>query len=104
MWRTTYLFTNSTPDGDFEFEIVGWLAAIGTAWHLASEGKNIKNITVSGVDYMQNHGTMMVPTFSYVATQLMDNLSGGLSEFIGALPQDAATDSTQYLTKVQYGT
>lgn len=69
--------------------------------HLASEGKNIKNITVSGVDF----SIMMVPIFSYVATQLMDNLSGGLSEFIEALPQDVAPDARQNLTKVQqYGT
>ncbi|KAJ8558680.1 hypothetical protein ON010_g8771 [Phytophthora cinnamomi] len=99
------LFTSSTPDGDFEYEIMVWLAAIGTAWPLASEGKNIKNITVSGVDFMLNHGVNgNMTVFSYVAAQLTKNFTGDLTEFIEALPQDVAPDAKQYLTKVQCGT
>ncbi|GMF28459.1 unnamed protein product [Phytophthora lilii] len=99
------LFTSSTPDGDFEFEVMVWLAAIGTAWPLASEGKNIKNITVSGVEFMLNHGANgNMTVFSYVASELTENFSGDLVEFIDNLPQDVAPDAKQYLTKVQCGT
>ncbi|KAG6956471.1 hypothetical protein JG687_00010571 [Phytophthora cactorum] len=99
------LFTSSTPDGDFEFEIMVWLAAIGTAWPLSSEGKNIKNITVSGVEFMLNHGVNgNMTVFSYVASELTENFSGDLAEFIDNLPEDVAPDAKQYLTKVQCGT
>ncbi|ETP35019.1 hypothetical protein F442_16736 [Phytophthora nicotianae P10297] len=99
------LFTSSTPDGDFEFEIMVWLAAIGTAWPLSSEGKNIKNITVSGVEFMLNHGVNgNMTVFSYVASKLTENFSGDLTEFIDNLPKDVAPDVKQYLTKVQCGT
>ncbi|KAF4137539.1 Glycosyl hydrolase family 12 [Phytophthora infestans] len=98
------LFTSSTPDGEFEYEIMVWLAAIGTAWPLSSEGKNIKNTTVSGVDFMLNHGVNgNMTVFSYVASKLTQDFSGDLTEFIDNLPEDVAPDAKQYLTKVQCG-
>ncbi|KAG3110836.1 hypothetical protein PI125_g9673 [Phytophthora idaei] len=99
------MFTTSILGGNAEFEIMVWLAAIGTAWPLSSEGKNIKNITVSGVEFMLNHGVNgNMTVFSYVASELTENFSGDLAEFIDNLPEDVAPDAKQYLTKVQCGT
>eukprot|EP00644_Phytophthora_capsici_P009499 jgi/Phyca11/6655/fgenesh1_pm.PHYCAscaffold_13_\ len=102
------LFTSSTPGGEEEYEIMVWLAAIGTAWPLSSEGKNIKNITVSGVEFMLNHGVNgNMTVFSYVASELTNDFSGDLMDFIMNLPQGVKLDAKQYLpylTKVQCGT
>ncbi|RLN62177.1 hypothetical protein BBP00_00004934 [Phytophthora kernoviae] len=99
------LFTSSKQDGDFEYEIMVWLAAIGTAWLLSQEGKNIQNITVGGVDFMLNHGINgNMTVFLWVATQLTTDFSGDLMEFIQALPTTIAPGAKQFLTKVQCGT
>ncbi|KAE8984350.1 hypothetical protein PR003_g20499 [Phytophthora rubi] len=42
-----------------------WLTVIGTAWPLVSEGKNIKKITVSDVDFKLNHGNMTPNLFNF---------------------------------------
>ncbi|CAI7575054.1 unnamed protein product [Penicillium bialowiezense] len=99
------LFLSSTADGDEEYEIMVWLAALGGAGPISSTGSAIATVTINGVNwklYSGPNGAMTV--YSFVAESTVTNFSGDLLEFFTYLEKNQGLSSSQYLTHVQAGT
>lgn len=99
------LFTSSTPDGDHEYEIMIWLAALGGAGPISATGSPVANPTVAGQSwslYSGQNGQMTV--FSFVAPAETQSFSADLTEFISYLTESQGLPTSQYLTDVQAGT
>ena len=99
------LFTSSTADGDEEYEIMIWLAALGGAGPISSTGSAIASTTINGVNwklYSGPNGQMTV--YSFVAESTVTDFSGDLLEFFTYLQKNQGLSSDQYLTHVQAGT
>ncbi len=80
------LFTSSTADGDAEYEIMIWLAAIGGAGPISQTGSTIAKPTVAGVAwdlYYGLNGQMKV--YSFVAQAHQTAFSGDLANFVAYL-------------------
>ncbi|CAG8925613.1 unnamed protein product [Penicillium salamii] len=99
------LFTSSTADGDEEYEIMIWLAALGGAGPISSTGSAIATTNINGVNwklYSGPNGQMTV--YSFVAESTVTDFSGDLLKFFTYLEQNQGLSSNQYLTHVQAGT
>jgi xyloglucan-specific endo-beta-1,4-glucanase len=99
------LFTSSTADGEKEFEIMIWLAAIGGAGPISSTGQAIDSTTIDGTEwsvYSGPNGQMTV--YSFVASKQVENFEGDLMEFFNYLVQSQSFKNSQYLIKVECGT
>lgn len=99
------LFTSSSADGDSEYEIMIWLAALGGAGPISSTGKPIGKPTVGGTTwdlYLGPNGQMQV--YSFVASSSVENFSADLVDFLKYLQENQKLSSSQYLTHVQAGT
>ncbi|EGZ11362.1 putative hydrolase [Phytophthora sojae] len=99
------LFTSSTPDGDAEYEIMVWLAAIGGAGPISSTGSAVDQVTVGGVDfslYAGKNGNMTV--YSFVASTMVNRYATDFKQFFDVLPRNLTIDPSQYLINVQAGT
>ncbi|KAL4110408.1 hypothetical protein PRIC1_002099 [Phytophthora ramorum] len=99
------LFTSSTADGEKEFEIMIWLAAIGGAGPISSTGKPIDTTTIAGNEwsvYSGPNGQMMV--YSFVAPKQVENFEGDLMEFFNYLAKSQSFKTSQFLIKVECGT
>ncbi|KAA8648521.1 hypothetical protein EYZ11_012884 [Aspergillus tanneri] len=99
------LFTSSSADGDEEYEVMIWLAALGGAGPISSTGSPIASPTVGETTwdlYKGPNGQMMV--FSFVAQSAMETFSADLVEFLTYLQGHQGLSSSQYLTHVQAGT
>ncbi|KAG1695103.1 hypothetical protein DVH05_020745 [Phytophthora capsici] len=100
------LFTTSTPDGDAEYEIMVWLAALGGAGPISATGKPIKKgVTVGGVKFDLWHGKNgNMTVYSYVAAKQTKSFKADFKQFFHKLPKKHAIAPTQILTHVQAGT
>ncbi|CAI5724863.1 unnamed protein product [Hyaloperonospora brassicae] len=100
------LFTSSKPDGEKEFEIMIWLAAIGGAGPISSTGKPIdEGVAIEGTDwnvFSGPNGEMMV--YSFVASTPGKGFDGDLLAFFTYLEKSQKFDMSQYLIKVECGT
>lgn len=99
------LFTSSSADGDEEYEIMIWLAALGGAGPISSTGSTIATPTVGGQSwslYSGPNGQMTV--FSFVASSTTEDFSADLNDFLKYLQEEQGLPSSQYLTHVQAGT
>lgn len=99
------LFTSSSADGDEEYEIMIWLAALGGAGPISSTGSTIGNPTVGGTTwdlYKGPNGQMTV--YSFVAPSSVENFSADLVDFLKYLQESQGLPSSQFLTHVQAGT
>ncbi|RAQ42323.1 xyloglucan-specific endo-beta-1 [Aspergillus flavus] len=99
------LFTSSSADGDEEYEIMIWLAALGGAGPISSTGSAIATPTVGGQSwslYSGPNGQMTV--FSFVASSTTEDFSADLNDFLKYLQEEQGMPSSQYLTHVQAGT
>ncbi|POM72658.1 Putative hydrolase [Phytophthora palmivora] len=100
------LFTTSTPDGDAEYEVMVWLAAIGGAGPISATGKPIKKkMQVGGVKFDLYHGKNgNMTVYSYVAEKQTNSFKADFKQFFHKLPPNHTIAPTQYLTHVQAGT
>ncbi|EAU35557.1 hypothetical protein ATEG_03755 [Aspergillus terreus NIH2624] len=99
------LFTSSTADGDNEYEIMIWLAALGGAGPISSTGSPVASPTVAGHSwdlYSGMNGQMQV--YSFVASSQTESFSADLQEFIMYLQSNQGLPTSQYLVDVQAGT
>ncbi|KAI1492826.1 family 12 glycosyl hydrolase [Biscogniauxia mediterranea] len=99
------LFTSSSADGDAEYEIMIWLAALGGAGPISSSGSPIATPTINGVSwslYNGPNGNMNV--YSFVASSQQTNFDGDLTDFISYLTSEQGLPTIQYLTSVGAGT
>lgn len=99
------MFLSSTADGDNEYEIMVWLAAIGGAGPISSTGSPIATTTINGVEwklYKGPNGSMTV--YSFVAPSSTTSFSGDMMEFFTYLINNQGLDKSLYLIDVQAGT
>ncbi|KAL4806862.1 concanavalin A-like lectin/glucanase domain-containing protein [Aspergillus unguis] len=99
------LFTSSSADGDAEYEIMIWLAALGGAGPISSTGSSIATVTIGGVSFdlwSGPNGNMQV--YSFVASSTTESFSADLMDFFNYLEENQGFDNSQYLTTVQAGT
>lgn len=99
------LFLSSTADGDAEYEIMIWLAALGGAGPISSTGKSVASTTIGDVSWdlwSGKNGNMQV--YSFVASSPTKSFSGNLMEFFQYLEKNQGLQSSLYLTDVQAGT
>ncbi|KAI5357885.1 Putative glycoside hydrolase family 12, glycoside hydrolase family 11/12 [Septoria linicola] len=105
------LFTSSTPDGDEEFEIMVWLAAIGGAGPISStysadgSATSIGSATIGGVTfdlYKGPNGQMTV--YSFVAPTEVKSFSADMKLFFDYLVENEGFEESQYLISAGAGT
>lgn len=99
------MFLSSTADGDDEFEIMVWLAALGGAGPISSTGSAIATTTINGVKfklYSGPNGSMTV--YSFVAESTTTSFSGDMLDFFTYLIDNEGLSSSLYLVDVQAGT
>ncbi|KAK1935134.1 Xyloglucan-specific endo-beta-1 [Phytophthora citrophthora] len=99
------LFTSSTSDGDNEFEIMIWLAAIGGAGPISSTGSAVATTTIAGTTWSLYSGANGDTTvYSFVASDTVKSFSGDLMDFFTYLIENESFSTAQYLNTVQAGT
>ncbi|KAJ5085970.1 hypothetical protein N7532_010741 [Penicillium argentinense] len=99
------MFLSSTADGDNEYEIMVWLAALGGAGPISSTGSAIATTTINGVSwnlYEGKNGDMTV--YSFVASSTVNSFSGDMLEFFTYLENNQGLSKSLYLVDVQAGT
>lgn len=99
------MFLSSSADGDAEYEIMVWLAALGGAGPISSTGQSVATTTIGGVSFdlwSGKNGNMQV--YSFVASSEAQSFSGDLLDFFQYLEQNQGLQSSLYLTDVQAGT
>lgn len=99
------MFLSSTADGDDEYEIMVWLAALGGAGPISSTGSAIATTTINGVTfklYSGPNGSMTV--YSFVAESTTTAFSGDMLDFFTYLIDNEGLSSSLYLIDVQAGT
>ncbi|KAG1696309.1 hypothetical protein DVH05_018856 [Phytophthora capsici] len=99
------LFTSSTSDGDNEFEIMIWLAAIGGAGPISSTGSAVATTTIANTEWSLYSGANGDTTvYSFVASDTVKSFSGDLMDFFTYLIENESFSTSQYLNTVQAGT
>ncbi|KAH7492447.1 Inactive glycoside hydrolase XLP1 [Phytophthora ramorum] len=99
------LFTSSTSDGDNEFEIMIWLAAIGGAGPISSTGSAVATTTIADTEWSLYSGANGDTTvYSFVASDTVKSFSGDLMDFFTYLIDNESFSTSQYLNTVQAGT
>ncbi|CAI5724844.1 unnamed protein product [Hyaloperonospora brassicae] len=100
------LFTSSKSDGEKEFQVTIWLAAIGGVGPISTTGKPIaEGIAIEGTKwdvYSGLNGDMMV--YSFVPPTPVDGFDGDLLAFFTYLKKSHKFDMSQYLIKLECGT
>lgn len=99
------MFLSSTADGDNEYEIMVWLAALGGAGPISSTGSAIATTTINGVSfklYKGLNGSMTV--YSFVASSTTTSFSGDMLNFFTYLIDNQGLSESLYLVDVQAGT
>ncbi|RLN76366.1 hypothetical protein BBJ28_00007047 [Nothophytophthora sp. Chile5] len=100
------LFTSSSANGENEYEIMIWLAALGGAGPISSTGSTpIAVVTIGGNKFnlfKGPNGKMTV--FSFVATKTITSFTADLMKFINYVTKNQGLPTSQYLIAVQAGT
>ncbi|KAG1695097.1 hypothetical protein DVH05_020739 [Phytophthora capsici] len=99
------LFTSSSANGEIEYELMVWLAALGGPWPLTDSGKPIKTVKIGGVEFDLFQGmNKKVKVFSYVAKKTAYKFSADLKKFFNELPANNTLPQEQFLVKLEAGT
>lgn len=99
------MFLSSSANGKEEYEIMVWLAALGDAGPISTEGAPIATVTINGISfkvYCGPNGSMTV--YSFVAESTLTSFSGDMLEFFTYLVDNQGLSSSLYLIDVQAGT
>jgi xyloglucan-specific endo-beta-1,4-glucanase len=98
------LFTSSKANGDGEYEIMIWLAALGGAGPISATGRPIATVTLAGQSWkLYNGKNNQLNVFSFVAEKQNQNFSGDLKVFLNYLISKQGLPSNQILTSVGAG-
>lgn len=101
------MFTSSTASGSNEYEIMIWLAAIGGAGPISSNGSAVATPTIGGVNFKLYSGPNGATTvYSFVAASETTSFSGDLKAFYTYLESSSSFSfpSSQYLLNIGAGT
>ena len=105
------MFTSSSANGQHEYEIMIWLAAIGGAGPISSTyGANghatpVAMTTIAGSTWKLFKGPNGSTTvFSFVADNQVTNFNGDLMAFFKFLTSSQGLPSSQYVTSIGAGT
>ena len=105
------MFTSSSSNGQHEYEIMIWLAAIGGAGPISSTyGANgqatpVATTTIAGSTWKLFKGPNGSTTvFSFVADNQVTNFNGDLMAFFKFLTSSQGLPSSQYVTSIGAGT
>ncbi|KAI8144914.1 endoglucanase [Fennellomyces sp. T-0311] len=96
------LWTSAGNSGDYEYEIMIWLAAIGGAGPLGSQ---VSSFSYDGTDWALYEGTNGAQTvYSYVAGNQIESITSDALPFLTHLVDSGYLSSSQYLRAIQAGT
>ncbi|KAL4785364.1 concanavalin A-like lectin/glucanase domain-containing protein [Aspergillus varians] len=99
------IFTSSSAEGDSEYEIMIWLAALGGAGPISSTGSSIASVKLGGVSWNLWYGLNgNMKVYSFVASSTTQSFSADIIDFVNYLVDSEGLPSSQYLTHVQAGT
>lgn len=99
------LWLASSADGDNEYEIMVWLAALGGAGPISSTGSTIDTPTIGGYTwdlYTGPNGDTTV--YSFVASSSIESWSGDMMDFFTYLVENQGVSDSKYITSLQAGT
>ncbi|KAI7860483.1 family 12 glycoside hydrolase [Circinella umbellata] len=96
------LWTAPTVDGDLEFEIMIWLAAIGGAGPLGNQVGTFDYGGTSWKLYEGSNGSQTV--YSFIAGNTIEKLSSDALPFLQHLVKSGYIAGSQYLRDIQAGT
>lgn len=99
------LWLASSADGDNEYEIMVWLAAIGGAGPISSTGSTVATPTIGGYTwdlYSGPNGDTTV--YSFVASSEIESWSGDMMDFFNYLVENEGVSDSKYITSLQAGT
>ncbi|POM80511.1 Endoglucanase, partial [Phytophthora palmivora] len=92
------LFTSSTSDGDNEFEIMIWLAALGGAGPISSTGSAVATTTIADTEFSLYSGANGDTTvYSFVASDTVKSFSGDLMDFFTYLIDSESFSSSHLI-------
>ncbi|KAI8060167.1 hypothetical protein BC940DRAFT_281129 [Gongronella butleri] len=98
-------FTSSSPGGNNEYEIMIWPAALGGAGPISSTGSPIASFDFGGTSWKLYKGPNGSTTvYSFVASSVVNNLSGDINAFFKYLVSNNYIGSSQYLNVFEAGT
>ena len=96
------LWTSAGSSGDYEYEIMIWLAAIGGAGPLGSQ---VGSFSYEGTDWSLYEGTNGVQkVYSFVAGKQIESITSDALPFLTHLVDSGYFASSQYLRAIQAGT
>lgn len=99
------LWLASSADGDNEYEIMIWLAALGGAGPISSTGSSVATPTIGGYSWDLYSGTNGDTTvYSFVASSDIESWSGDMMDFFTYLVENEGVSSSKYITQLQAGT
>ncbi|KAI9264869.1 endoglucanase I precursor, partial [Phascolomyces articulosus] len=96
------LWTASSVDGDFEFEIMVWLAAIGGAGPLGSQVGSFNYAGITWSLFEGSNGSQTV--YSFIAADTIEDLTSDALPFLQHLVNSGYFADSQYLRDIQAGT
>lgn len=100
------LFTSSSADGDEEYEVMIWLAALGGAGPISETGEAIASADIAGTTWSLWEGTNgQMHVFSFVVDgDNVQDFSGDLKEFLDYLTTNQSMPESQYVINIGAGT
>lgn len=99
------LWLASTADGNNEYEIMVWLAALGGAGPISSTGSAVATPTIGGQSWSLYSGPNGDTTvYSFVAASSVESWSGDMLDFLTYLVENEGVSSDKYITSLQAGT
>lgn len=101
------LFTSSTPDGDEEYEVMIWLAALGGAGPISETGEPIAEVDIAGTTWSLwdgQNGNMHVFSFVVNGDNQVADFDGDLKEFLTYLTTEQGMEESQYVINIGAGT
>lgn len=101
------LFTSSTPDGEEEYEVMIWLAALGGAGPISETGEPVDEVEIGGTTwsvYDGQNAQMRVYSFVVGADEQVEEYEGDLKEFLDYLTTEQEMDGSQYVINIGAGT
>ncbi|KAG2219985.1 hypothetical protein INT45_001884 [Circinella minor] len=96
------IWTASSESGDYEYEIMIWLAAMGGAGRLGDE---VGKFIYGGIEWSLHEGSNGVqPVYSFIAGSKVEKMDSDAFLFLSHLVEKGYLSNDQYLRSVQAGT
>ncbi|KPM45595.1 hypothetical protein AK830_g867 [Neonectria ditissima] len=99
------LFTSSTDGGDYEYEFMIWLDALGGAGPISATGSAIATVTLADSEWVLYQGkNSQMTVFSFVASETVSSFCGDLMDFVDYLIDNQGVSESQIIQSVGAGT